>query len=90
MKALSGQSLLDLAVQSSGSVSAAFALAVKNGVSITDEPSGDIRPTDTVAAPAVQQYYDAKAIKPGTYSTPATPSLTGIGNMIIEQNFIVD
>ena len=37
MKVLQGQTIFDIAIQELGSVEGAFALAVLNGISITDE-----------------------------------------------------
>lgn len=93
MKALSGQSLLDLAIQSSGSASAAFALAVANGISLTGEPAGELTAVD-VANKAVADYYAARNLMPATAITEAigdNPSgLAGIEYWIIETDFVVN
>ncbi|MDR0559123.1 MAG: hypothetical protein LBG92_03070 [Prevotellaceae bacterium] len=64
---LSRQSLLDLAVQTSGSAEAAFELAAKNGISVTDDiDAGCELETVAVANAATANYYRNNDIKPAT------------------------
>lgn len=91
MKTLQGQSLIDLAIQSSGRASSAFALSVKNNVSLTGEiePSTTIAAIDVASSPVVS-YYEAKGLKPASYAVAESANLAGIGYMTIEQNFTVE
>jgi len=88
---IDNQSVLDLAIQESGSVMAAFEWAVKNGLSITD----DLEPGQTVTAADsnfkntdVTNYFKNKKqlIATGTKRPPVPPGL-GIGYMQIGLNF---
>ena len=69
MKVLNEQSLLDLALQASGHVEGAFALAQANGLSLTAEltPGQDV---STVSAPVIdadiQRFYAGREIRPAT------------------------
>lgn len=65
MKALAGQTVLDIAIQEAGSIEAAYALALANGVSITDEMSGTVTTVDVVKQ-AVVDYYTAKNLAPSS------------------------
>jgi hypothetical protein len=67
MKVLNGQSILDIAIQACGSATAAFALAVANGLSVTD----DLIPGQDLVVPAVVNsdvvtYYVNNGIVPVT------------------------
>lgn len=67
MKALNEQSIIDLAIQTAGSVEAAFDLAKKNGLSLTDELTAgqELAAVDVVSKP-VASYFNQKEIKPAT------------------------
>lgn len=66
VKVLEGQSLLDVAIQTSGSIEATIDMAHINGMSVTDDFEGmDLR-TVAVENKPVQQYYEKRAIKPAT------------------------
>jgi hypothetical protein len=67
MKTLEGQTIFDIAVQQCGSADAAFALAVLNGVSLTD----DLIPGKELALPEVVNadvalYFKSKNLQPAT------------------------
>ena len=67
MKALAGQSLVDIAVQELGSVEGVFELAKLNGISVTD----DLIPGQELTLPIISNipianYYANKGIKPAT------------------------
>ncbi|WP_165020141.1 hypothetical protein [Dysgonomonas sp. ZJ279] len=87
---LEGQSLFDVAIQECGSVEGAFALAVANNVSISNElPSSESLTKTAITAKRVVDYYNQKELKPATWSTAKEAKLTGIGYMTIEENFTV-
>lgn len=87
------QSLLDMAVQTSGSMEAAFDLAVRNGISLTDELKDDqvlnsvfIRDTEVV------RRYKVQGLCPATdLSEEEVTSISqeGINFMGIEIDFVV-
>lgn len=87
------QSLLDMAVQTSGSMEAAFDLAAANGVSLTDTLA-DGQVLDTVAAEnalAVRRY-SVQGIQPATALSEEEMSelaQEGIDFMGIEIDFVV-
>ena len=68
---LTGQSLLDLAIQGMGSIEGVFALAEAAGLSITDELSpGMVIPVPLpLADPQVAAYYATRRITPATATT---------------------
>ena len=87
------QSLLDMAVQTAGSMEAAFDLAVANGVSLTDTlDDGQI--LDTVAAENADtvRRYSVQGIQPATAldeNDMVALAQGGINFMGIEIDFIV-
>ena len=67
MKVLQGQTIFDIAIQELGSVEGAFALAVLNGISITDElTSGHELLLPVTSNKSIANYYMNKEIKPAT------------------------
>ena len=67
VKALSQQSMLDIAIQTSGSAEATFALALANDLSITDDLSaGQELQTVAVVDRDIFGYYRNKALTPAT------------------------
>ena len=69
IQTLEGQSLLDVAVQTAGSVEAAIEMAAVNDLSITDDLTpAELRTTD-VQNKAIASYYESNAIKPATAVT---------------------
>lgn len=67
VKVLSYQSLIDIAVQTSGSAEAVFELAMKNELSITDELSaGSKIQTVDVIDIDIAAYYNNKRLTPAT------------------------
>ena len=71
MKTLESQSIIDIAIQQSGTAEAAYEIAAQNGLSITDEPMPGIGlsvPAVAINKP-VATYYSNKGIKPATAST---------------------
>lgn len=89
VKALQNQSLLDIAVQTSGSLEAVIALAAVNGLSVTDSLEAGMELTE---APAVNRdmaaYYSARNIRPAT-AVIGEYYGEGIEFWIIEFDFVV-
>lgn len=71
VKALEGQTFLDLAMKEAGSPAAAFAMAEKNNRSVTDElASGtEVEASEVVEKP-VRQYYKDNGLEPATGDFP--------------------
>ena len=91
---LHNQSLLDLAVQHTGAVESVFAIAVANGLSLTDDlPAGtEIKLPDSVNKDSdVLNYYTAKRLQPATavILPPEEERLEGIGYWAISVDFKV-
>ena len=87
------QSLLDMAVQTAGSMEAAFGLAAANGVSLTDTLT-DGQVLDTVAAENADtvRRYSVHGIQPATALSEeemAALAQEGINFMGIEIDFVV-
>lgn len=94
VKISSRQSLLDVAIQQSGSILVAFELAVKNSLSITD----DLIPCESISLVGVNNadikaYYEAKNIVPATALTTddqlIIAELEGISYWAINVDFVV-
>ena len=88
------QSLLDIAIQHTGSVENTFAIAVANGLSLTDDlPAGtEIKLPDSVNKDSdVLNYYTAKRLQPATavIMLPEEERLEGIGYWAISVDFKV-
>lgn len=87
------QSLLDMAVQTAGSMEAAFDLAVANGVSLTATlKDGQVLATVPVRNAGTVRYYSVQKIMPATALSREEISVLergGIGFMGIEMEFIV-
>lgn len=84
------QSLIDLAIQETGSVEAAIEMVDMNDISIT----GELDPGAKVMVPGVkkratQQYYANRKLKPATGDIGENTTLEGIGYWGIEYDFIV-
>ena len=91
---LHNQSLLDIAIQHTGAVENTFALAVVNGLSLTDDlPAGtEIKLPDSVNKDSdVLNYYTAKRLQPATavIMLPEAERLEGIGYWAISVDFKV-
>lgn len=87
------QTLLDIALQTSGSMEAVMDLALANGLSITDELSdGRVLETVEVIDAAVVERYEINGIFPATEASDEERSAMaweGIGFMEIGTDFIV-
>lgn len=94
---LHNQSLLDIAIQHTGSVANVFLIAQANGLAVSDEitPGTDLIIPDTVVLDTdIKTYYTSRAIQPATALTTiiddnTEPSLEGIGYWIIGDDNIV-
>lgn len=90
---LNRQSLLDIALQTSGSIEAAFDLAEANDISISEplETGVSLQPA-AVADQKVIDRYEAADVRPATELSPEDIEMApygGIGYMGIEVDFIV-
>lgn len=93
---LTHQSILDIAIQHTGSVENCFAIAVANGFSVSDLLSAGLSseiPEDVLKNTDVLNQYNAKNIQPATGWTAEQnneiPTLKGIGYMQIANGFKV-
>lgn len=93
MKVLQGQSLFDIAIQTAGSVEAAFDLAFLNGISVTDDiPAGFQLELPPIVNKSIADYYVNKGIKPATaLELSQVPQvLEGVGYWAIDIDFVVN
>lgn len=91
---LHNQSLLDIAISYGGNISVAFAIALENGISVTD----DLQPGRLLAIPEniaqdveIVNYYRSRGIHPATavsYQNVETQP-EGIEYWAIEMDFVV-
>lgn len=93
VKPLDRQSLIDVAIQTSGSVEAAFDLSVKNDVAISQElaAGAELEAVGTVDKTVLNRY-EAQKIRPATelsHEDMVAAPYGGIGFMGIEIDFIV-
>lgn len=93
-KVLERQSLLDFAIQHTGSVANAFAIAVANNISVSSfliAGSELLIPGDVLKDEDILNFYNSKQIKPatGTVKTPLPIERGGIGYMQIGSTFKV-
>ena len=93
---LNNQSILDVALQHTGSVENCFAIAIANGFSVSDLLSAGLPadiPENIPKNTDVLNYYNAKKIQPATGTTAEQdneiPVLRGIGYMQLGNSFKV-
>ncbi|WP_343530837.1 hypothetical protein [Pedobacter sp.] len=93
IKALHNQSVLDLLLQHTGSLSSALAFAEANQMSITDEleiGSSYALPDGVITDSDILNYYINNAYKPATGNAVVVINTDyGIGEMAIAQTFII-
>lgn len=94
MEVMQGQNLLDVAVQTTGNADNALLIALRNGISLTDDlTAGQSIDTDAGTTDAnTLNYYKQRNIHPATAMTAAEQAATpygGIEFMGIEIDFIV-
>lgn len=93
--ALHNQSFLDIAIQHTGSVYNAFAIAAANGCAVSDSPVSGAKyiiPETVQNDNDVLNYYRSKNIQPATGNTEETIGhhiAGGIGAMEVGYSFIV-
>ena len=89
--ALQGQSLFDIALQTTGSVEAAFDMALLNLIAITDDIEAGRELTKvSVINNQIASYYSDKNIKPATFIQGAIgDDIGGIEYWAIETEFLV-
>lgn len=91
----SGQNLLDIAIQTTGDASTALALALTNGLCLTDDLAVDFVinvPDDIGTDENIKSYYSARGYKPATGVTKTDETMApfeGIEYWGIEYDFIV-
>lgn len=91
---LHNQSLLDLAIQHTGSVENAFILALQNGKSLTDDlvAGEQLYLENTKNNKDILSYYQSKKLQPATGVSRTGDSsfqLRGIGYWVISNDFKV-
>lgn len=91
MRVKDNQSLLDVAVQTSGSVESAFEIAVKNNISVAGSlKAGDKLENASVANNKVVDQFKVKELVSATaFNKDVRGQLSGIDYMIIEEDFII-
>jgi hypothetical protein len=89
---LHNQSVFDVTLQHTGSFKGLFALALLNGLSITEDlDAGRVLEVPAVDNAELLNFYLIRNAIPATAinTFSITPEADGIGSMIIETNFIV-
>lgn len=88
MKTLESQSIIDIAIQHSGSPEAAFSIALKNGKSISDDLSAgtDLEHVELINKP-IAAYYAAKNLSPATADNRTSDAGTGIFDETFDETF---
>ena len=91
---LHNQSILDIAIQHTGSVFNAFAIATANDMAVSETliaGTSILIPDNVLNDESILNYYKAKEIQPATSLTDVQSVIEykGIGYMIIEDNFKV-
>jgi len=94
VKILHNQSILDIAVQHTGSVFNAFAIATANDMAVSEiltAGNSILIPDNVNNDESILNYYNAKNIKPATSlkDVQSVIEYKGIGYMIVEDNFKV-
>ena len=89
---LHNQSLLDLAIQYTGSVENAFVLALQNGKSLTDDlvAGEQLYLENTKNNKDILSYYQSKKLQPATgmsHTGNSSLQLQGIGYWVISNDF---
>ena len=89
---LNGQSLFDIALESNGSTLSAFEIALKNGISVTEileTGNSLLTHVSKYENRSVLNYFASRNIATELQVTFDDIESSGIGFMIIENNFIV-
>jgi hypothetical protein len=89
VKTLTGQSLFDVALQTTGSIETVFAIAAANGLSVTDQPkAGTILNVPAATVKKVTEHYRAAGLAPAT-ALAADDVMEGIEFWDVEYDFKV-
>ncbi|MBB4034898.1 hypothetical protein GGR21_000785 [Dysgonomonas hofstadii] len=89
-KVIAKQSLFDIAILAGGSIESVFDIALQNDLSITGEMSaGQTIDISGIEGNQITDYYRVKGIMPTTFSSQEIFTLSGLGYMALEENFIV-
>ena len=95
IKILHNQTLLDIAIQQYGSATMAINLAIENNLSLTEVNEVGtplIAPSKDNETRLIAEYFQNKGLKPATAINDldvVIPVDFGIGEMIIEESFII-
>ena len=95
IKILHNQTLLDIAIQQYGSATMAINLAIENNLSLTEVNEVGtplIAPLKDNETRLIAEYFQNKGLKPATAINDldvVIPVDFGIGEMIIEESFII-
>lgn len=95
VKVLHNQSLLDIAIQETGTLESLFDLALANGISITEDnlSNQDLKTESNFIDADILDYYSSKKILPATElneeQKQTLPDNFGIGKMALESTFII-
>jgi len=86
-----GQNIFDIAIQTAGSVSAAFATAILNGIGITEDlVVGDVLMVAAATDKRMLQHYRDAGIVPATATGSSFfPGQEGVGYWIIGSDFVI-
>jgi hypothetical protein len=88
---IESQNLLDIALQETGDITAVFAIAMANGLGVTDTvaPGTELEiPGETDGNRDIYNYYRSNGLRPATGSVETAEILDGIGYWYIELDFI--
>lgn len=89
-KVIAEQSLFDIAILAGGSIESVFDIALQNDLSITGEmAAGQSLDVSRIESNQITDYYRVKGILPTTFSSQEIFTLSGLGYMALEENFIV-
>lgn len=97
IKILHNQTLLDIAIQQYGSATMAIDLAIENNLSLTDDLEVgtvlNVPENSDFGQRLIAEYFQNKSLKPATKIVgkilESIPVDFGIGEMIIEESFII-
>lgn len=90
MKVKDNQTVFDMAIENSGSVDAAYDIAVKNNISISGTPPvNKTLQKSEITDRKVAEYMDKNKVTPASGSVSEITRTRGIGNMAIGENFRV-
>lgn len=85
VQVLNRQSLIDIALQETGTIEAAFDIAFANGLSVTDYVPGTVLviPDNVVINEQILKYYKTNNIQPATF----IGEVTSISNLYVDEDY---